>query len=326
MKAGPPLVAPAAAMVTTGPRVTTLDCTTLDRGRGALAGLAVADALGTTLEFQARDALPCHTEITGGGPFGLEPGVWTDDTSMALALADSLANRDGWDAADLMDRFLRWMEHGAYSPTGRCFDIGVTTRAALSRYRRTGDPVAGPTAENTAGNGSLMRLAPVVLRFLHDPAACRRVAGEQSRTTHGAPQAVQSCQYFADLLRRAILGETKDAVLTAVDWNGHPAVRAVAAGGWRGKDRGAIRSTGYVIDTLEAALWAVGTTDSFESAVIRAVNLADDADTVGAVTGQLAGALYGIGSIPERWLERLAWRDSIVTVADTLLRRGTSSP
>ena len=237
MKAGPPLGAPAAAMVTTGPRVTTLDCTTLDRGRGALAGLAVADALGTTLEFQARDALPCHTEITGGGPFGLEPGVWTDDTSMALALADSLANRDGWDAADLMDRFLRWMEHGAYSPTGRCFDIGVTTRAALSRYRRTGDPVAGPTAENTAGNGSLMRLAPVVLRFLHDPAACRRIAGEQSRTTHGAPQAVQSCQYFADLLRRAILGETKDAVLTAVDWNGHPAVRAVAAGGWRGKDR-----------------------------------------------------------------------------------------
>ena len=293
----------------------------LDRGRGALAGLAVADALGTTLEFEARDALPLHTEMTGGGPFGLDPGVWTDDTSMALALADSLAHTGDFDAADVMNRFLRWMEHGAYSPTGRCFDIGVTTRAALLQYRRTGDPFAGPTGEDTAGNGSLMRLAPAVLGFLHDAAACRRIAGEQSRTTHGAPQALQCCQLFADLLRRAILGETKDRVLTPQDWDGHPAVRAVAAASWRGKDRAAIRSSGYVIHTLEAALWAVGTTDSFESAVILAVNLADDADTVGAVTGQLAGALYGMSAIPDRWLDRLAWRDSIVAAADGLLLR-----
>ena len=299
--------------------MTTLDAATLDRGRGALVGLAVADALGTTLEFAARDSLPLHTEMTGGGPFSLEPGVWTDDTSMALALADSLANTNAFDAADVMDRFLRWMEQGAYSPMGRCFDIGVTTREALSRYRRTGDPLAGPTAEDTAGNGSLMRLAPAVLAFLHDPAACRRIAGEQSRTTHGAPQAVQSCAFFADLLRKAIRGETKDTVLAPQNWDGHPAVRAVAAGCWLGKDRAAIRSTGYVIHTLEAALWAVGSTDNFEKAVILAVNLADDADTVGAVTGQLAGALYGLSAIPERWLEKLAWRDSIVAVADGLL-------
>ena len=302
--------------------MTTLDFATLDRGRGALVGLAVADALGTTLEFEARDALPHHTEMTGGGPFGLDPGVWTDDTSMALALADSLANTDHFDAADVMDRFLRWMEHGAYSPTGRCFDIGVTTREALLRYRRTGDPFAGPTAEDTAGNGSLMRLAPAVVGSLQDAAACRRIAGEQSRTTHGAPQAVQSCQFFADLLRRAIRGETKDTVLAPQDWDGHPAVRAVAAASWRGKDRASIRSTGYVIHTLEAAQWAVGTTDSFEQAVVLAVNLADDADTVGAVTGQLAGALYGMSTIPERWLEKLAWRDHIVTVADSLLLPG----
>ncbi len=299
--------------------MTKLDGAALDRGRGALVGLAVADALGTTLEFETRDVPPLHTEMTGGGPFGLDPGVWTDDTSMALALADSLINRAGFDAADLMDRFVRWMERGAYSPTGRCFDIGVTTREALSRYRRTNDPFAGPTTEDTAGNGSLMRLAPAVLGFLQDPAACHDTAGEQSRTTHGAPQAVQSCQFYAELLRRAVLGEGKDAVLAPQDWHGHPAVRAVAAGSWRGKDRSAIRSSGYVIHTLEAALWAVGTTNSFESAVILAVNLADDADTVGAVTGQLAGALYGMGAIPGRWLERLAWRDSIVMVADSLL-------
>ena len=299
--------------------MTTLDAATQDRGRGALVGLAVADALGTTLEFTARDSLPLHTEMTGGGPFSLEPGVWTDDTSMALALADSLANTAAFDAIDVMDRFLRWMEHGAYSPTGRCFDIGVTTREALSRYRRTGDPFAGPTAEDTAGNGSLMRLAPAVLGCLHDPAACHGVAGEQSRTTHGAPQAVQSCQFFADMLRRAIRGEPKGKLLTPQDWDGHPSVRAVAAGSWRGRDRAAIRSTGYVIHTLEAALWAVGATDSFEAAVILAVNLADDADTVGAVTGQLAGALYGMSAIPERWLDGLAWRDRIVAAADGLL-------
>ena len=224
-----------------------------------------------------------------------------------------------------MNRFLRWMEHGAYSPIGRCFDIGVTTREALLRYRRTGDPFAGLTAEDTAGNGSLMRLAPAVLGSLQDPAACRRTAGEQSRTTHGAPQAVQSCQFFADLLRRAILGEAKDTVLALQEWDGHPAVRAVAAGSWRAKDRDAIRSSGYVVDTMEAALWAVGTTDSFEAAVILAVNLADNSDTVGAVTGQLAGALYGMGGIPERWLAKLAWRDRIVTAADTLLSPGSSS-
>ncbi len=301
--------------------MTKLDAATLDRGRGALVGLAVADALGTTLEFEARDALPVHTEMTGGGPFCLDPGVWTDDTSMALALADSLAATDGFDAADVMNRFLRWMEHGAYSPAGRCFDIGVTTQEALLRYRRTGDPFAGPTAEDTAGNGSLMRLAPAVLGCLDDAASCRRVAGEQSRTTHGAPQAVQSCQFFAGLLRRAIGGETKEAVLAAQDWDGHPAIGAVAGGSWRGKARAAIRSSGYVIHTLEAALWAVDATDSFETAVILAVNLADDADTVGAVTGQLAGALYGMGAIPSRWLDRLAWRDTIVTAADALLQR-----
>ena len=291
-----------------------------DRARGTLIGLAVGDALGTTLEFEARDAHPLHTEMTGGGPFGLEPGIWTDDTSMALALADSLLARGGLDAADLQGRFGRWMEHGEYSPTGTCFDIGVTTRQALDRYRRTGDPFDGPTGEDTAGNGSLMRLAPAVLYALGDPAACRTLATEQSRTTHGAPQAVQACAFFADLLRRAIGGEAKESLLTGQDWDGHPAVQVVAAGSWRGKARAAMRSSGYVIHTLEAALWSVAETDSFEAALVLAVNLADDADTVGAVTGQLAGAIYGMDAIPARWLENLAWRERLVDAADALAK------
>ena len=290
-----------------------------DRARGALIGLAVGDALGTTLEFTMRDSHPLHTEITGGGPFKLQPGVWTDDTSMALALADSLQICGRLDAADLQNRFLRWLDRGEYSPTGTCFDIGNTTRQALERYRRTGDAFAGPVGEDTAGNGSLMRLAPAVLQRLDDAAACRTLAAEQSRTTHGAPQAVQACAFFADLLRRAIDGESKQSLFAPQDWSGHSAVHAVAAGSWRGKTRSAILSSGYVIHTLEAALWSVAGTDTFEAALVLAVNLADDADTVGAVTGQLAGAIYGMDAIPARWLEPLAWRERLIGAANALM-------
>jgi len=291
-----------------------------NRARGALLGLAVGDALGTSLEFAARDNLPHHTEMTGRGPFHLEPGVWTDDTSMALALADSLIARKGLDPVDLMNRFTNWWRFGEYSPTGECFDIGVTTRAALQRYETTHDPFAGSTDENSAGNGSLMRLAPVAMHALHEAEACREMAAQQSRTTHGAPQSVQACIHYADLIRRAILGEPKAQLLAATDWQGHPAMRSVASGAsWRGQKRAAIKSSGYVIHTLEAALWAIDGTDSFEDAVVLAVNLADDADTVGAVTGQLAGALYGADAIPQRWLEPLAWREKIIAMADALL-------
>jgi ADP-ribosyl-[dinitrogen reductase] hydrolase len=284
----------------------------------------VGDALGTTLEFTVRDTLPLHTEMTGGGAFNLPAGVWTDDTSMALALADSLLASHGFDGADLQRRFLRWMDEGEYSPTGRCFDIGITTRQALTRFRQTGNPIAGPIDENSAGNGSLMRLAPAVLYILSDAVSCRQLATAQSSTTHGAPQAIQCCEFFADLLRRAIGGEGKDQLLAGRDLGGHPAVGALAMGSWKGKARNDIRSSGYVIHTLEAALWAIDQTDSFEAALVLAVNLADDADTVGAVAGQLAGSIYGMDAIPPRWLRDLAWRERLVVTADALLLRGGS--
>ena len=291
----------------------------MDHARGALVGLSVGDALGTTLEFTARDHMPEQTEMTGGGPFHLDPGVWTDDTSLALALAESLVTCRTFDADDVMRRFVRWWQHGQYSPTGRCFDIGNTTARALGRYCATGNPIAGSTDAGEAGNGSLMRLTPAAIFTWNDPDFCRTLAAEQSRTTHGAAQAVDSCMFLADLLRRAMLGEAKDSLLAPQSFAGVPAVQALAEGSWRGKTRDAIRSTGYVIDTLEAALWAVAQTDSFEAAVILAVNLGDDADTVGAVTGQLAGAIYGISAIPPRWLAKLAWRDDIISAADDLL-------
>lgn len=273
-----------------------------------------------------RDSYPRQTEMTGGGPFNLQPGQWTDDTSMALALADSLTHCRGLDAADLMGRFVRWWKQGAYSCTGHCFDIGITTRQALARYLADGNPVAGPTDEQSAGNGSLMRLAPVALFALHDAEQARHIAAAQSRTTHGAPQAVEACVWFADLLRRAIEGEAKATLLAPAAWTGHPTMRDIAAGTWRGRPRDAIRSSGYVIHTLEAALWAVERTETFADAVVLAVNLGDDADTVGAVTGQLAGAIYGASAIPERWLARLAWRERIVLTADGLLGATSTSP
>ncbi len=294
-----------------------LDPALRDRAHGALLGLAVGDALGTTLEFTRRDTQPLHTEMTGGGPFDLAPGEWTDDTAMALALADSLINSQGLHPHDLATRFVSWWQHGAYSCTGSCFDIGITTREALTRFVQTGDPYAGSTDPDTAGNGSLMRLAPVALFALHDARQADQLARDQSRITHAAPQAVEACAFFVQLLRDAIFGQPD--VLRPRTWSGEPAIAAIAAGSWRQKTRDQIRSSGYVLHTLEAAIWAVGTTTNFEEALILAVNLADDADTVGAVTGQLAGALYGASVIPDRWLHPVAWRSKIVEAADQML-------
>ena len=271
-----------------------------DRALGAFLGLAVGDAVGTTLEFCSRDAQPRLQDLVGGGPFDLPPGAWTDDTAMALALADSLAASEALDCRDLMDRFVRWWQDGDYSCTGHCFDIGNTTRQALDRYRRTGDPLAGSTDPQSAGNGSLMRLAPVALRFWHDRPRLIAAAADQSRTTHGAEEAVDACRAFAELLAEAIAGSPRADLLARRPFEGAPAVARVMAGSWRGRPRNRIRSSGYVVHTLEAAIWSVARSGDFRNAVLLAANLADDADTVAAVTGQLAGALYGLSGIPRR--------------------------
>jgi ADP-ribosyl-[dinitrogen reductase] hydrolase len=290
-----------------------------DRAIGALVGLAVGDAVGTTLEFKTRDSYPPLTDMVGGGPFSLEAGQWTDDTSMALALADSLIACDGLDERDLMTRFLSWYEEGAYSSTGRCFDIGVTTREALVRFKNTGDPVAGSTDPMKAGNGSLMRLAPVAVRYWRNRDALRDTTARQSRTTHAAAEAVDACVAFADRLADAIAGKPRSEVLGSQLVDLAPKIAAIEAGSWRGKHRDGIRSSGYVVHSLEAALWCVGRTASFRDAVILAANLGDDADTVAAITGQLAGALYGWSTIPKEWLARLTMQGRIIGMATALL-------
>ena len=277
-----------------------------DRARGCMLGLAVGDALGTTLEFKSRDSYPRLTDMLGGGPFRLKPGQWTDDTSMALALATSLDAHPDLDELDLLRRFTAWWRTGAYSSTGACFDIGMTVRQALSRFEKTGDRVCGSTDPMSAGNGSLMRLAPVAIHHHADRARLRDVAARQSRTTHAAPEAVDACVLYAELLADAIEGRPRSEVLAARpgDWAG--AIATINAGSWRGLVRPDVHASGYVAHSLEASLWSVGSTSGFADAVLRAVNLGEDADTTGAITGQLAGALYGANSIPAAWMRRLS--------------------
>ena len=289
-----------------------------DRAAGALLGLAVGDALGTTLEFKARDTYPLLTDMIGGGPFGLKPGEWTDDTAMALALADSLIECGELDEHDLMRRFLSWYEQGTYSCTRTCFDIGITTRQALMRFKANGNPVAGSSDPNTAGNGSLMRLAPVAIRFHRDRVKLRDAAARQSKTTHAAPEAVDACVVYAEMLADAIEGQPVSAVLNGqqTDWAG--TITKIATGSWRGKPRHQIRASGYVAHSLEASLWSVARSGTFAEAVLLAANLGDDADTTAAITGQLAGALHGAATFPEHWLDRLVWRAQIARVSDIL--------
>ena len=290
-----------------------------DRALGAFLGLAIGDAVGTTLEFSVRDSKPRLEDMVGGGPFDLPCGAWTDDTAMALALAESLADSGDLDCQDLMDRFVGWCKNGEYSCTGDCFDIGITIRDALARYLRTKDPMAGSTDPKTAGNGSLMRLAPVALRFWNDRSRLAEVAALQSRTTHGAEQAVDACRVFAEMLADAIAGSRRIDLLKSRRLEGHPEIAGIVKGSWRGCRRSEIHSSGYVVHTLEAAIWAVARTGDFRNAVLLAANLGEDADTVAAVTGQLAGALYGLSGIPEKWLDQVAWKDRLMRAANRLL-------
>jgi ADP-ribosyl-[dinitrogen reductase] hydrolase len=257
--------------------------------------------------------------MEGGGPFRLKPGQWTDDTSMALALAHSLVGCGGLDEHDLMRRFVSWWKEGAYSSTGSCFDIGMTVRSSLQRFRQDKNPVAGSTNPMSAGNGSLMRLSPVAIRYWHDREKRRDAAARQSATTHGALEAVDACVVFADILADAIAGKPKSAVLVDRSGTWAGTINEIVAGSWRGKRRSEISSSGYVAHSLEAALWCVGRTSSFAEAVLLAANLAGDADTVAAITGQLAGALYGRDAIPSGWLALLHDEVAISELAAKLL-------
>lgn len=294
-----------------------------DRFRGCLLGLACGDAVGTSVEFMPRGSFPPVTDMTGGGPFSLQPGQWTDDTSMALCLAESLVQKGGFDPVDQMQRYLSWWTSGYLSATGQCFDIGLTVRQALADFQRNGDPYAGSTDRYSAGNGSLMRLAPVVLFYFPDTHRIHTFSADSSRTTHAAQEAVECCLVLSTVIANALRGEPKAQVLGVESCDlTEPKVIAIAQGAYREKVCADIVGSGYAVASLEAALWCFHQTDSFAEAVLMAANLGDDADTTAAIVGQVAGAYYGVQGIPEDWLSKVSMREHIQVTADALMQMG----
>lgn len=297
-----------------------------NRYTGCLLGLAVGDALGTTVEFQKPGTFEPVTDLVGGGPFGLEPGQWTDDTSLALCLAESLVEQGGFDPADQLRRYQRWYREGHWSSTGTCFDIGGATRRALERFERTGESFCGTDPE-AKGNGSLMRLAPVPLFFAGDPSNAIELSGESSRTTHGAAVCVDACRYLGAFIVGAVQGASKEEILSERYapvpgcWHARPLVPEIdeiARGSFKEREPPEIAGRGYVVKSLEAALWAFHRTDTFRDGCLAAVNLGDDADTTAAVYGQLAGAFHGAQGIPAAWVEKLAFRKRIESLIQRL--------
>jgi ADP-ribosyl-[dinitrogen reductase] hydrolase len=295
--------------------------------RGAMLGLAVGDAVGTTLEFRSPGSFAKIDDMVGGGPFHLAAGEWTDDTSMALCLADSLIETRAFDPIDQLERYTRWARNAYLSSNGRVFDIGNTVRGALAQFGRTHEPFCGSSDPMSAGNGSLMRLAPIPLFYRRKPVEAIELSGESSRTTHGAASAVDACRYFGGLIVGATQGIPKEELLSdhyspvQEYWRKNGLVleiSEIAAGSFKSRNPPEIKGSGYVVKCLEAALWAFYSSNSFREGCLLAVNLGDDADTTGAVYGQIAGAYYGEDGIPRDWREKLAKLEIIQSFADGL--------
>lgn len=274
---------------------------------GAVIGSIVGDALGVPLEFSRRDVKPKVINMLGGGVFNLPVGGWTDDTSMTLALMKSLTDNKGFNPVSVQQNFLSWRDDGCFSYDG-CFDIGVTTYEALESYSKDKvSPFTGLTHKMSAGNGSIMRLSPVFCFYSKDREQGSRIAVEQSKLTHAHPLCLEYSLKCAEVVYDAFNGKLHQDILSQ-----------------KGVHRDEVWSNGYVVNTYNAACWAISQTDNIKDALILAVNLADDADTVGAVTGMFAGALYGAESIPKEWVESLVWSKEILEDVELLYNTGSS--
>lgn len=291
----------------------------LDRYKGCLLGLACGDAVGTTIEFKPKGSFEPLTDMVGGGPFNLNIGEWTDDTSMALCLGTSLVHQQQFDPEDQMNRYCNWANYGYMSSNGTCFDIGATIASALHRYQDDGNPFAGSVDPMSSGNGSIMRLAPIPMFYRSDIQEAIHYSGESSKTTHASAECIESCRLFGAQLHKALSGASKDEILLESGYS--PTERKVldiAKGKYQSKDYNELTGSGYVIESLESALWCFHDSNSFRDAILKAVNLGNDADTTGAVCGQIAGAYYGLENIPSKWIEYLALSDRIIEMATRL--------
>ena len=290
----------------------------LDRARGCLVGLAVGDAVGTTLEFRPRGSFQPLTDMVGGGHFCLQKGYWTDDTSMALCLAHSLLECEGFNATDQMQRYCDWYDNGYLSSIGHCFDIGTTVSSALRRFQKNGNLFSGMKATWTSGNGSIMRLAPIPIAYMHDADRAIHYARQSSRTTHGAALCLDACGWMSAQLLDLLQGGDKESLLRVSYPAQTEAIATLQQFDFLDKNYRDLKGTGYVLESLEAALWCFWHTHCYADCILAAANLGDDADTTAAVAGQLAGAYYGYQGIREDWCQHLYWHDEICELSDQL--------
>ena len=300
--------------------------------KSAILGVVTGEALGCPVQFESRDEVARHpvTGMRGYGTFNLPAGSWTDDSSLTLALLESIARVGGIDETDIMNNFVRWLEDGAFTPYGYAYDIGGGTMDAISRYEREHNPrTAGGRHASNNGNGSLMRIMPAVLycieKDLPDQEAID-IVHRVGSLTHAHIRANIACGLYY-FMARAILTEEgslngrlqrglnqgftfyEERLLDQDELKFYRRLRDMDA--FAALPAGDIRGTGYVVDALEAAVWSLATTGSFEEALLKAVNLGDDTDTVAAIAGGLAGLYYSEDAIPEAWLKALQRREWI---------------
>ena len=304
----------------------------LSRARGALVGLAVGDALGTTNEFQPAGSFEPISDMVGGGVFRLEPGQWTDDTSMALCLADSLLALNRYDSYDVMERYDRWRKDGYRSSTGTCFDIGNQVMRSLWDFHENPRIPKGAPRSTSAGNGAIMRLAPVVIAGFEEREIREIVvtAGLSARETHYSVEAEAATEVFAALLVGALLGWAPEHIIN-VGWaSTGPAFDEMAArvisddpaerASWESE------TSGYIVHGLRLAVHGLLDFPSFKDATLAIANLGGDADTNCAIYGQLGGAFYGIEAIPASWRSTLYQGEEIDALARALVELRLEEP
>jgi len=299
---------------------------TKDRYRGSLIGLAVGDALGAPIEFTQKDSFEPIKSYRRGGKFNLSIGEYTDDTAMMLCLAQSMIEKQGVDQKDQLSKYLKWFEDGYMSANNRSIGCGKVTLRALYRYMsRNCSECGNSRLTKGAGNGSLMRVAPVALFYANDIPLAMEMASKTSYTTHGLQICADTASLFVGLIIGALNGLDKEKLLSQEyldelmkpfeGYSFNEEVVELLRGSYKDKSRDEIEARGYVIKTLESALWGFYNSNSFDEGLLMVVNLGDDADTVGAVYGALAGAYYGLDSIGKEYRDGLMRYDLINDIA-----------
>lgn len=307
--------------------------------KSALFGVAVGDALGVPVEFKSRETLRKHpvTDMIGYGTYNLPPGTWSDDSSLTFCLAEALTQ--DFDLNVIGQNFVKWAYENYWTPHGDVFDIGIATSKAISRIAKGEKPeLAGGFKENDNGNGSLMRILPLVFYLLDKPINERfDITRKVSSITHGHIRSVIACFYYLEFAKQILEGKDifeiyKNLQTEISNYLAKLGINPTEIANFhrllKGNifkiDESDIQSSGYVLHTLEASIWSLMTTDNYKEAVLKAVNLGDDTDTTGAVTGGLAGLYYGFDNIPKKWLRQIARYRDIENLAERLNNKITN--